>query len=573
MKLHDPATEHALLQLAVQSRAGRPMEPRDRRRSILSVLGSWFIFAWLLFVGIGWLHGMAGHWQLAVSSVGMMWVALVAAGDLSADPNRQMPALLNLPILGEDILRWQRAKFFPRHAWVVVATSVAVAAGVSPRAEIWLVALLLVGTSYATAVLIWEPLMVRLRIDRIWQIGALAATIGMLVLVFVSLKLFRPGGSPEGLAKAVAAATWIFPHSWCLPGRLEHGGLRLALGWIGWGTARWISWPARVGPFLDLPQDFAEVFGGGTDDEEEEDGDWKIPLPPDAAETENHGNEGGTLPTALELPAGGWVERWVRRVVGPADAVIAGAIVDPQKSWTRQTNQVLVGAPIWLLAVWLFQTFVPTSDFKNTVRLIIWISSLGLLAAALMPLRNGIRRATGSQAIGEQRMLFFCAFPIAARDLLRISTKLTIARGVVLVGIATPVIAAQMWVLETEWSSRVAVGLVPAVAIWWAASRPIFVYCRLQESVHRRRGAGALVAIICEIVTLLVCCVGWLTAGYGGALLIVRVCQAGVLDAASARLAAFAIVALVVSGLFARATFEVFHLRLRRRDCDWLKSP
>ncbi len=578
MNLHDPATERELLRLAKIGRAGKPMERKDP--------SGWTNVLWAHLTILGFAGGAFAmifekpvHWQFAFASVILVWLARILAGQIGSLRYDRLAVLLNLPVLGADILKWRRSRFFLGN-WLAPPAFAAASALAIPLSGIhpvstWqtaLSAVLLAGTVFATAILLHENLFVRLRVVKLWDYTTVGIVIAAIALYFLHRRAFWFGGLSDWAAHGLLQLTWIFPPSWCLPYRFEHGGMWLALAWTGWGAARWISWPARVGPAFEEPQDLPIAFGDFEfpEDDEDDEEDEEIA---ETAEIQDFPETRDTdLPAPLAMPGEGWVDGWIRFVVGNRDAALAGAFTDPARTWTRQTNWVLLAIPFWFLVLWGFTKFYP--DFEWKQRIVIWscILSPVLLCAPLLPFSNALPRATRLWMMGQQQLLFFSAFPVSARDLLRISTKITLARCVVLVAVATPVLALAQWILNSPLSPWSAFWLVPAVACFWANSRPVFIYYRLQSATRRRAGPVALAIHLASGVALVILAIAWLAAGAIGVFSGLGFC-AGDLEGNDFRLLpALALGGLLTSALCARAIFEIFHWKLRQRHFDWLTS-
>lgn len=591
MKLHDPATERKLLRLAIRAREGRATEPPDPRKhgEKTGQLFSHLVILYTIAAILGafderlWTE----HWRFLICSVMLLWVAQVGLAQLIGEVNRYRTVLINLPISGEHVLRWARSRFFIQKGFSMLCFSGLCAFSLSnfswaSPSQLASTILLLFSTTISTVILFNEPWLGRLRIVKIWTVGSLLSVGGMAVLFFTHRKMFRIGGTPEWMAEGILNITWLFPPSWSLPGRLEQGGVYLALIWIGVGAMRWMAWPKLAAPHFDAPQDFVETFGNFAC-EEDEDGEFGgIESEPFAGEIDHSAiavdaEPGGgktkrriRIPEPLAMATGGWVDQWIRRAVGKNDTVLAGALADPSHTSTRRTNRTLIWSPVWLAVICAVTAFYPECDSKELVILWIWILSPALLILGLLPFSNGIPRATAAWNLGSQSMPFFAAMPVGTRDLLRISARINLVRCIVMAVIATPICWLLLLILAPEDSPWVVCWVVPAFCFFWATSRPLFVWYRLQAATRRRRGAllshalGASLSIALAII--------WLISGAGGVISGIGYFLGGVSGSDRWLLPALATGGLVLSGLAARAVFEIHRWQLSRNHFDWVSS-
>ena len=589
MKLHDPETERELLRLATRGRKGRAAEPPDSRKSgeKIGLIFPLLVVLYLTAAILGALDERlrTEHWRFLICGMLLLWVAQVGLGHLIGEVNRYREVLVNLPISGEHVLRWARSRFFIQKWFSILffcglcSFSLSNFSWASPW-QLATTTLLLFATTVSTVILLKEPWLGRLRIVRIWTIGSLLSVGGMAVLFFTNRKIFRIGETPEWLAEGILNITWLFPPSWSLPGRLEQGGVYLTLLWIGIGALRWMSWPKQAAPHFDAPQDFVEAFGDFAYEEDVEfDGSAPEPATGEidhsaiVADVERRAGKPKQrirIPEPLTMAAGGWVDQWIRRAVGKSDAALAGAFADPNHTSTRKTNRVIVWSPVWLAITWAINAFYPESDSKDLVILWIWILSPALLILGLLPFSNGIPRATTAWNLGSQCMPFFAAMPVGTRDLLRVSTRINLVRSIVMALIATPLCWLLMVILAPEDTPWVACWVVPAFCIFWATSRPLFIWYRLQAATRRRR--GTLLSHALGVSLSVAVAIVWMISGAGGVISGVGYFLGGVSGSDRWLLPALAVGGLFVSGLSARAVFEIHRWQLSRRHFDWVSS-
>ncbi len=264
----------------------------------------------------------------------------------------------------------------------------------------------------------------------------------------------------------------------------------------------------------------------------------------------------------------GWVESWVRRFIGKKDAPLAGAMVHLNPAWTRQTHLVMWLAPPVLAMIWAFHRHFPASAFRDSANVWIGILAFALPVGALLPVSNEVPRATALWPLGGQGLPFFSALPVSVRDVLRISQRITLARCLILVPLMTPIVAALLAIFdEMDFSPWTACWLVPAATCFWVTSRPVFL-------CHRLRGAGRRsnswsIHTLLELLTL-IATLGWLIAGLIGVGSGLLLFSSGFGGPDRWVVAAAGLGGLLVSGLCARAVFEIHCWKLQRRMLDWL---
>lgn len=587
MKLHDPATERELLRITTTGRNDREIELPDRRRNWFGIVASKLSPLVLAYLPAGALGAFDSrlrteHWQTLICCVLLMWSAQIGFGSLIGSITNQgyHAVFVNLPIRGEHVLRWVRSRFFLGKWFPVLAISFLCSFAVhdfSLEAPWNLAAttLLLFATTFATMMLLNEAWFVRLHVARIWSLAPLLLAGWMLLLFFTNRRVFRIGQTPDWLTDAILGFTWILPPSWCLPGRLESGGGLLAIVWIGWGIARWRSWPKSAAPIFDTPQDFIDAFGDfAFDEEDEEDEPRKTEATIEPAPTVKPGKSRKPvrLPAPLGMPDSGWVERWIQRWIRKGDQHLAGAFGDLSSFATMKTTWTLRILPVWLSCTWVFTKFVPESDWKETLTTWIWLISVLLPIIGLLPFSNAIPRATASWSLGAQSVPFFTAMPVSVRDLLRISTRITIARCILMALIGTPFAWILLAILDPKSSPWAAVWLVPAISCFWITSRPLIIWYRLQAGNRRKLGAGVLIARTLMQIFSLALGIVWLLSGAVGVISGLGYFWGNPRGYDLWTLPMMAVGGLILSGVCSRAVFEIHHWQLSRRHLDWLSS-
>lgn len=566
MNLHDPQTELEILRLAKSGRKGQAMEARDRwpwQKWIMAPV-------WVIAI-LGYLAHMMGafdpdrrvvHWQYLICSLVVLWTAKFGAGLATAPIARNYATLVNLPVKGETLFELSRRSFFIRFApfLILVCGPFSYAVGGFTWEEPVLLAIstvLMAGTTLATAIIIYDaslaPSLIRRIYDRFFQIQSLGLVISYWFLEDYS----KTGGTPKWLAEGIYQVTWLLPPSWCLPGRIGHGGGVVALSWCVFGFTRWMLWPRRLGHLFDAPKD---VFINEEATEEEEaksaDTDEAIPIT--------------TLPAPLAVPGEGWVERWVRRVIGGKDAIIAGTLVEQNSDWTKNTNLAIYLCPILLAVNWVVLKMPIKADWFETAAYCIWIISIVAIPLLLQQFPNAVPRMTGQWSTGPQALPFLALLPISVRDVLRVSMRITFARTVILAAISGPYLWCLFSIHEIEMRPMDLLWLVLSGSWILVTSRPLFILNRIQSLGRCRRG---IYPIHCAL-NLLLCLIAliWLIASATGVAF--GLFWMGTMEGDNdfGFIAAVSLGGLAVSALSSRATFEIHHWRMRRGHFDWVSG-
>ncbi|GAA5125647.1 hypothetical protein JIN84_14460 [Luteolibacter yonseiensis] len=570
MKLQDPEIEREFLRLAEQGRNGKPMERRDKHvwRTILPRLFymSLFVVLLLTMLGLSSPGHRAAHWQFAICGV-VLTAAALSGISIALKPIHRpgcLAALINLPVKWSVLFRTIRNRFLLRSLFWLGGLSFIFAFAVSgfSFSSPWLTGLstiLLTGTTLATVAISYDPPAALRHARTFWISLGLLLTVGMMVFFYNGSGYFKTGGTPQWLACGVSMLTWFFPPTWALPGRMEQGGGLLALVWCFWGFLKWGKWPEAIGRYFDAPQNFFETINDPETEDEE--------IFP---EESHDSGEVDSTQTSLAFPGEGWMEHWVRRVIGEKDALIAGTLVDQNTTWTKQTNLAIIIAPILLLISWVI-TRIPGNFYGyEALKLSVTLVSHLAVPLLLLPFSNAVPRASGQWGEGPQALPFLSLLPISARDLSRVSTKITLARSLVLAAIATPYFLLLLSIVETDIPPSDALWIVPYFCCFWVASRPLLVWFRLQSAGRCRRGMFPMDYLWVWLVIALA--ITWLVAGAVG--MIFGLMWKESVNSADdyGFMAGMAFGGLLLSGLCARATFEIHHWRMRRGHFDWVSE-
>jgi len=566
MKFHDPETEHELLRLAQLGRDGRPIEKRDKNSWRLPPV----VFHFLLFASllVGTVNAFPSdhreaHWQFAICGLVVTVVALLGTSFVLTPLNRpgDQAALMNLPVKGDFLFRMIRNRFLVRSLfWLgglsfVFAFATSGFTFASPR-HIIISTTLLLATTLATLVISYDPPAIIRHVRRLWILSSLLLAGGMILFHFNDSGYFETGATPLWLAEGISVLTWLFPSTWALPGRVEHGGGVLAVLWSLWGFVKWKEWPEVTGRHFDLPRD---LFGSPGEPENEDDDVFP-------AET-NASEEEAFTDSPLAVPGVGCVERWVRWCIGTEDALIAGALIDQNDTWSKRTRLTIISIPILLFINWLIIRFQIQNHWYELVADCVLIASVAAVPIPLLQIPNPLPRAMARCGEGDQSLPLLSLLPISVRDLLRISFRITLARSLILGAVVTPYFWCLLSIRDTGISATYALWMVPSLCGFWVMSRPLFVWYGLQTVTRCRRG----MFLRDHALTWLV--IGLAIAWIGTCLLGMVFGMAWLESTSSADDRVFFTVStfggILFSSLCARATFEIHHWRMRRGHFDW----
>lgn len=568
MKLHDPGMERELLRLAKQARGGKPMEKAEKSawRLLLPRILYTILFLSLLLCVLGaYAPGhREQHWQFAICSV-VLTVAASLGISIALRPI-ELPghhaALVNLPVKGDFLFRKIRSRYLLRSIPGLGAPSFIfafAASGFSFHSP-WLTifsTLLLLATTLATVVISYQPSPAIGYARKLWFLFGLLLAGGMILFVYNGSGYFETGATPRWLADGVFMLTWLFPPTWALPGRMEHGGGLLALMWCVWGYFKWKEWPDVIGRHFDTPQDFLYL-----DEVEDEDDVF--------SEEESSFEEMDSTDSPLPVGGDGWVKRWVRRIIGRKHELIAGALLDPSVTWTKRTRLALIWSPVLLAINWVVIQIPNQSQWYETVVDCIWIASIVAVPIPLLQISNAVPRATAPWGEGPQSLPLLSLLPISSRELLQVSSRITLARSLIMAAIVTPYFWCLFSIHKTEISPAGALWLVPAFCCFWTASRPLLVWFRLQ-SVARCR-SGMFLRDYAWVWLVIGLAIIWIVAGAVG--MIFGLMWVESVNPVDDRMffGLIAVGGILLSGLCARATFEIHHWRLRRGHFDWVSE-
>lgn len=584
MNLHDPATERELLRIAVIARAARTMEPAESYplgSTFRRLLNHVFVLAMAaMFLGGPQGVHLADHWRELIACLMVMAMAATGNSNLhqTAADCGMHTVIPNLPIRGESALRWVRSRYLIGHAWTVTTLCFVIAftlSGFSITSTISVArhAVLLLAVTFATMMLVDDEWLQRLKVNRALLLVSVISAVGLFGIYIFRRHYFITGHTPEWAINGLRGLIWMFPPSWTMPGRFESGGAWLAAGWIGWGLWKWIAWPRAIGFAFDEPQDLIGAFGScGFEDDEEDHGPMHESEASLMNEVESPAGKPGcpiALPPPLAMARAGWVDHWIGIVLGVRNRHLAAALCDPSATWTKQTNWLIVFSPVWLALAWAFMAWLPDSERKEFIVLWIWIVSIAVMTVGLLPFTNAIPRAMSSWPMGAQQMPFFAGIPVNARDLLRVSTRITVARCLVMALVGGVFFPIQWMIFEPADSHWPIVALVIAITIFWSLSRPAFISYRLRSPNLRRRGIWMVDVLAMALSVLLG--VGWLLAGVVGIFATFILASLGDSSGELGWSLLLAFGGLTVSGLCARAVFEIHHWQIRRGHFDWLK--
>ena len=577
MKLHHPAEERKLLRIAGESVSRQPLEAGDAPfvRPIFGYLIHRLVICLLLFsiLGVVRADARADAWQVMLCALALHLVALVKLGVLHGevtDANRHL-VFANLPIPGEHVFRWARSRFLHRRMaeYLMVPLLCALALEPADLARFVAQAVMLAAVTFATTILIEDPWLTRLRIPSIWQwFGALVVVAGLFASIFWK-PVFLENSIPSGVSMFLEASSWIYPATWVMPGRVEHGGALLAAAWCAWGAWRWMGWPRRFAPLFDQVGDFSAA---PLEDEDYED-DWteRIAEPEEADDSRGPAlfpaGADHILPAAPALVRRGWVERWIHRWIGPRDSLLLGTLGSPDPNYGKRVNFLLRHAVPVLLGVFAFHRWFPDGDARDILTVAVHLGFQGFLIMTLLPFTNALPHTFLSAPAGGRDAPLVSLLPVGMSEVLRASQRITNARCILMAAIGTPLLAAFYLAAGSGETARAVCGVVPAVSIFWAGSRPIFVWYRLQERTRPIRGAWPLV--ILQIALVIPLALAWFGAGVFATVGAAGLFVMGTTDPDFMFTLLSAPTALLASALGARGVFAIHYWMLQRGLLDW----
>lgn len=594
MIIHDRKTEKELIRIAAEISDPESLDKPDIR---------WWTGLWnkwsalvAIFVGVSaflWFFSkdeMPSAVNVAVCGIIMMFIIKLGASALDSAIKHMgfFTTMVNLPIAGRTALTYIRSRFVLNIWMPVTAFTIVIAAATNafpPPSEGYRVlstTILLLWIVSSTVTLAGTPLFNRLRLSFVWHIVAIAILIQFLYMHYVRDDIF---GATSVEMAIISHATWIFPPTWVFPGRLETGGAILAAIWGTLGLWKWITWPAAAFPPYDFPDDFFGAFGSFGYDEES----WLLPEDNEDI-TESESGEStkaedlvGThsklskddlkidFEPALGISESGWLSRLFLTAIRKDHRTIAGICLDPDANWTPHTNLAMILAPLWLLITWLVKDLIPNSTNAEMIHAGLWILPVGGFILLLLPFTNAVPRGLGSWDLGGIIVPLFSGLPVSTMSLKHVSLRITLARALVMALIGAPF----YWLMAHIYGMHdVAFGmlaLIPAISLFFACSRPIFLWNRLRRKVRARR--SSLLPMLLVSLSHLFLITVWFLTGIAGI-----TCSffwaSGIGDPVFRDISLpIALIGLFLSFACARAVFGVFALTLRKRLLDWSVKP
>lgn len=575
MRFHDPGTEEALKRLARQvlEAEGRPAQKgrsaSGGARSLFSQIVEHAILLAMITLGLGvWgsrTHFRSEGWQLLLSGCILNAYAFTLGGHLLAlsfHPQTRQ-TLLGLPVPGRILVRWGQddlLKAFARSLPVLAAVTWCLAG--FPQ-EVSALPLLLAQTVVlavffmATCVVYTHPVAAWVRRKRIW-LGVI------LYMVVLGATMFFTRKAPAPWALETAAwLSWLLPTTWVHPSRLLGLGGVLACGLVGWSLLHWRRLPDTLGPAwdqMDEPHDLAS-----DDDDEDEYEDEDLDHFDDAA-VEQAPSDGKTLLAAglpaIEMPCAGWIE-WLARALMPAQLrTLAALMMEPRPRWTTKwwwSLRALACVGAVMLALQLTGTTWPVLAGYAT-KPQGFLGGLGILfSLGCLPISNQIPRAMSLWNIGQGHMPWFASNPVSMRDLLRISTRLTVARSIPAVLLAGTGFTMLSLISKVPADPWLVWKVAPLMAVMWVFSRPLTLHFRLSSVCGFRKGA-VLNRLLTEAVMVL-CCLVWIFT-------FIAVPVALTTHEISF---GYIILAMLANAISARLVFEIFHWRVCAGLIDFVK--
>ncbi len=591
MKPHDRERQRLIQDLAFAGRQGKVVESKDTNSpfGFMKRLCGWIFFGFVAARILGVFDTRPVHWIDLIGTLILMSVAVWGSGVFRNTALRTgyESVLVNLPVSGETALGWVRDNFFRRFGFAFVAPSllVAVASHGSPvdhPLQILATSVLLSIVTAATVPILAHPLIGRFRINLVWLLAYALSIILLVYFLYRNDSVFDLGGSPEWLVKIVSSAAWVFPHGWVLPGRFESGGALLAIPWCVWGILLWIRMPQADGPGYDQPDDFISAFGGfglGEEwDDYDDEEDFGENAPESAGEEVPGAKEPNEIGGSAALQAlrqcrgetGGWVDDFVLKFLDRRGRMLAFAMNGGTMNYTSLTNRFLKYSLFWILPLWAFGRFSPDGEWKEDSMIWLGVISLGFAVACLVPISNGLPLLSQWWKMGSQSVPFFSLLSINAREVLRTSFRISLARCILMFPIGGTFMAAAVVSLNLDISILQTVSPTGAATLVWILSRPAFVWYRLQSVANPRKGVrlGHLLYQCLELFCGLIWLLGVGTCAIS-AFALASWMETG--EDIFETFVIFSVGALVVL-LGARGAFEIFLFRLRRRKFDWVSQ-
>jgi hypothetical protein len=566
MKLFPASLAIRWHQVAARALAGRPAQPADVDGwTVARRIGGWMLFAGIASLVVCHLMGIFSphehqpqRQQFTAGVLLMCMQALVFASLLRPFSETNTDRVLRmLPASGADLVRRSHRLTLLGSLWVLafaLLISVLLQIGSGRGSG----ALHLV----AQGGLMWGMVLSGAAIGawRRWPVvgpGFVLFALAWLVLaaqhpwLHTMLQLHDCGADPRGLAAtAFDRASWLLPPTWVIWGRLESGGWMLTLPWLLLGAWCWWRRVRTTGALLDGPGDLVALGP----DEQDEVGDTQ-PLPCEAGEDE------------LDVWSQGWVERWVSVFIPGKNQSMLAALLPARPGWSRLWLRALVDGMGCLAAIWILRRVFPDGAVSD-LSLFFLLVLMGSRLWTVFPATNQVPRASEAWAVGGQQQAVVALLPLCERQLLNLSMRLTLARGLVWLVLAAPMSALLVWILGL---SAIGFALLAPLVLWllWLGSRPLFWYYRLQTvSTPRFEGRRGHYGTLCLILLM-----GWAWAMSSlFALLGISRWLKPVAGEISPMLWFITPVCILISAGLARLAFELWHRRVRAGQVDWLGS-
>lgn len=572
MKLHDPRTEATVLQIA--KRIGKNSSenvPRWQRVLAFLLWHPAMIGAAIFFLRRSNTESRPEIIQQALCIILLMLTVRHGHQSigLAFKETGFFSTLVNLPIKRRAALLFTRNRLIHIFGFSsIIYPTLAAAAlrnfSVSADWHGFLIdSALLIAIVWSTALIANSPWLQRKGMVKFWHVSSIALIACSAIALY-----FGGGGGTSGNALLSQTSAgfdhflWIFPPAWILPQKFASGGAILIAIWVALGLTAYLRWPLAQFPRYDRPSDFQSAFGSYEKSEPAEDFLEKTVSP---------GNEITSSPHVYEprrFVESGWVEKLVARFIPPDDRHIAGAILDPDPNWTKRTNEGLIAAPIWLLAIWLGIEPLSAAFEEGLVLFIVAtitvISAIYFFLAAVDPTPTALLTCN----LGNTQVPFFSTLPISVRDLQRISERISIVRGVIAAAITTPC----FWLMtKISGFPEVANGLLlatPVAIAAWGLFGSFMLMSRYRANTKRIRGTFFLhhatgVLYLCLSLIAAACAIT--------AAVLAFIWAAGFSEERFVYLMLPAVIGcLLLSAVVARLGFELFIFSLHRPGYDWL---
>lgn len=589
MKVFDRDLQRRLVALAALSRPAGKLDS-EPRKSIVSAIFQALVHVLILLTCLYAILDLPKEVGQFAAALLMFQISL--SGSKAFHNTVQQAGyydiLVNLPISGKSSLEWIRTLFFQKSILPLFLISVLTGwflegfSTNSPASIITTSALLFL-VAIATIALLDVPLICRLRIPLIWTSMLYVGAAALFFLFITKNSSYGLNASEDNTRKTLEVVTWFFPASWVMPGRISSGGWIIAGAFLSYGIWRWHRMPAEFGHYYSFPGDYFTAFGHfGIGEEWENDvretSETELlekEIEPEAEEEPRAANFIGTLEFLQraegEVTLGkGWIERLLEKFLNPRERLITHALHYEPPGYSALAKIAVIFAPIVMIISWFIVRVFPAPEVGSFLFVVGSMAFPIFLSALLFPYSNGIGNATGLAAVGSLFAPTFASYPISVRELLRVSQKITLVRGLIFIIIASPLCYLHFTLLGINWAAHACLLAAPFLVLLILATRPVLLFYRLHKAArHRKR--FRMKHLVFNTFTILLApflLAGLIVTGVG--IYSLATVDSGKDDGRWMLL--FTFCGILTCALVSKVVFESYHWLLRRRNYDWLKE-